>query len=49
MRIYGAILTVMACLALAGVSHAEDDGGAKVVRQMHGQYQGTWFATTRFE
>jgi hypothetical protein len=39
----------MACLALAGASHAEDDGGAKVVRQMHAKYQGAWFATTRFE
>jgi hypothetical protein len=48
MRLRCAVVLGTICLALTGVSHAVDDGGATVVRQMNDKYQGAWFATARF-
>ena len=47
MRLHVAIVQAAICMALVGVSHS-DEGGAKVVRQMHGKYEKAWFDTTRF-
>lgn len=37
-----------ACFALVCAAHAADDGGARVIRQMHDKYQNVWFTTTSF-
>jgi hypothetical protein len=47
MRLHVAIVQAAICMALVGVSHS-DEGGAKVVRQMHAKYEKAWFDTTRF-
>ena len=48
MNLRGATIQAIVCLALVGVSHAEDDRGTQVVRQMHEKYHGAWFSTARF-
>jgi hypothetical protein len=47
-RLHHTIVLAIACLALVGAAHAQDDGGATIVRQMHDKYHGAWFATARF-
>jgi hypothetical protein len=42
------LVPALACLALAGLARAAEDGGAGVVARMHDRYQGDWFSTVRF-
>jgi hypothetical protein len=48
MRVHNVLFQSIACLALVCLAQAADDGGASIVRKMHGKYQDAWFTTTQF-